>query len=106
MEISNVNSIQSANPTSNTNLTGAVAPQTEAQRADVSATRVVSTADTADIESRASSSAQHRFEAVKSKAVQMTKGENPFLNDMVFTIYGGEDRNAKLGQDVIRFTDI
>jgi hypothetical protein len=106
MEI-NLNQVQqSTSQATNTGLTGAAAPQTEAQRADVSATRVVSPKESAVLEDKASGADEARFSAIKSRAAKFVGGENPFLSDIKFTIYGQNASNSGIGEYVIRFTDL
>lgn len=106
MEINLNNAIQSANPTSSNNAAGISAPQTDAQRADVAATRAVSNKESANLEDRASSSEERRFEAVRTKAAKFVGGENPFLQDYKFTIYGSSQAAGAVNEYVIRFTDL
>lgn len=106
MEINPSNTIQSASPTSNNNSTGVTAPQTDAQRADVNATRVVSPKETVRLEDKASGAEEHRFEAIRSKAAKFTGGDNAFLSDVKFTIYGAAQTQSGLNEYYIRFTDL
>lgn len=101
MEI-NLNNVQSANPATNNNAAGVAAPNTNEQRADISATRVVSPKETANLEDKASSADERRFDAVKTRSLQYSKGENYILNDIKFTVYSKQSPDEYL----VRFTDI
>ena len=105
MEINLNNVVQSANPATTNNTAGVTAPQNVDQRADVNATRVVSAKESANLEQQASSSEEKRFSGVKDAAAKFVAGANPFLNDIKFTIYGSS-APAKVGEYVIRFTDL
>ena len=104
MEINLNNTIQSANPATNNNSAGITAPQTDAQKADLNASRVVSPKEAAVLEDKASSAEQSRFEQIKSRASKFISGDNPFLNDIKFTVYGAG--KAPVSEYVIRFTDL
>lgn len=83
---------------------GVVAPQTQGQRADLAATRVVSTKETArgDVPQYTQGKA---LEAIKYQA-RMVAGENPFLNDISFTVYTNGNSELPGSEYVIRFTNV
>jgi hypothetical protein len=96
----------SSAPTNAASFAGVQAPQTQAQRADVAATRVVNTkgASEGNIQQY---SQEKTIDAIKSQS-RFVAGANPFLSDMSFTIYAaGESPVAGGGTEyVIRFTDL
>jgi hypothetical protein len=104
MEINLNSTIQSTNPATNNNTAGTAAPQTEAQKADLTATRVVLSKESAVLEDKASSSEERRFEQIKSRASKFVGGDNPFLSDIKFTVYGQHE--SPVNEYVIRFTDL
>lgn len=105
VDIPTTTNISSA-PTNAASYAGVQAPQTQAQRADVAATRVVNTKGAAEGNIQQYSH-EKTLEAIKSQS-KFVAGENPFLSDISFTIYSaGEDPIAGGGTEyVIRFTDI
>jgi hypothetical protein len=82
---------------------GVVAPQTQAQRADAAATRVVQTKDSQ--QSNLQFSQGRTLEAIKYQA-RMVAGDNPFLNDISFTVYTNGNATLPGSEYVIRFTDV
>lgn len=92
---------------SNTSQTGVAAVQTEGQRADQGAERVVVANEKQNLENDLSNAEQKRFEAVKRAAANFIKGDNPFLSDVKFTIYNSSVPTAsEIGSYEIRFTDL
>lgn len=104
MEV-NLNSVQSATPSSSQNLSGVAAPQTEAQRADQSAQRVTQSSGAQDLENKAASADERRFAAIKSVSSAYADGDNPLLKDIRFTVYKSLV-SSDLSQYTIRFTNV
>lgn len=90
---------------SNASQTGVSATQTEGQRADLSAERVVASAEKQNIEQDVNNAEQRRFDIIKRTAANFSKGENAFLSDIKFTIYNGS-LSSQTSDYEIRFTDI
>ena len=105
MDVSvNTNSNAANQQLNNTNA-GVAAPQTQGQRADQAAERVVATKSSASLENDAQNLDQKKFDLIKKVAAQFSVGDNPFLNDVKFTVYNNGQQSTG-GEYVIRFTDL
>lgn len=104
MDVSSLNSVQtnqSQSVQSSAAQTGVSSAQTEAQRADVSAQRVVSVSEKAALEENAARAEEKKFETIKNAAAKYVDGANSFFKDVRFTV-----NDSLLGATEIRFTDI
>ncbi len=102
MEVNLNSAVQGSSPASSNNAAGVSAPQ----RADVAATRPVSSKETANLENKASNAEQRRFDAVRSRAATYVSGANSVLNDIKFTIYSGSSKSSVSYEYVVKFTDV
>ncbi len=106
MDVSSVNSVPASQSAQSSAVqTGVAASQTEAQRADVSAKRVVQVNEKVAVEDNAARAEEKKFEAIRSASARFVSGENSFLRDIKFTIHNSQNNSAG-NEYEIRFTDI
>lgn len=90
---------------SNASQTGASAALTEGQKADLNAERVVASTEKQDIENSLKDAEQRKFDLIKRTAASFSKGDNPFLSNVIFTIYDNQFASQQSDYE-IRFTDV
>jgi len=99
--------LNTSQPTQGTNNStagqaGSAAAQTEGQKADATAQRVVAGTEKQSLENNADNADQKRFDVIRRAAAQFSKGDNSFLNDVKYTVYNGGGESTY----EIRFTDV
>lgn len=100
--IGNSQPVQGTN-NSNSSQTGVAAVQTQSQKADLSAERVVASEGKQSLENDAKNAEQKKFDLIRRTAANFSKGDNSFLSDVKFTVYN----KAAAGETYeIRFTDV